>query len=55
MSFYKAAIFRSMEYLGGFVLPTGEPPRFAELKIHVKQDADRRIPPGRDPGSGGAW
>ncbi|MEM7069707.1 MAG: hypothetical protein AAF478_12570 [Pseudomonadota bacterium] len=29
--------------------------RFVELKIHVKQDANRRIPPGRDPGSGGAW
>lgn len=27
----------------------------AELRIHVKQDANRRIPPGRDPGSGGAW
>jgi hypothetical protein len=25
----------------------------AEIKIHVKQDADRRIPPGRNPGSGG--
>ena len=26
----------------------------AEIRIHVKQDADRRIPPGRNPGSGGA-
>ena len=29
--------------------------RPAELRIHVKQDANRRIPPGRNPGSGGAW
>lgn len=28
--------------------------RFAESKIYVKQDAYRRIPPGRNPGSGGA-
>lgn len=27
----------------------------AEIRIHVKQDANRRIPPGRNPGSGGAW
>ncbi len=26
----------------------------AEIKIHVKQDANRRIPPGRNPGSGSA-
>jgi len=26
----------------------------AEIRIHVKQDANRRIPPGRNPGSGGA-
>lgn len=25
----------------------------AEIRIHVKQDAHRRIPPGRNPGSGG--
>jgi len=29
--------------------------RLAELRINVKQNAHRRIPPGRDPGGRGTW
>ena len=42
----------------GFAGSTGPgimPVRLAESKINVKQNANRRIPPGRDPGGSGAW
>ncbi len=52
---FKKAAFEFIESMMGFDTLHAERYRFAELKINVKQDASRRIPPGRDPGSGGAW
>jgi hypothetical protein len=46
-----------MQSLTSFLqnLPLIPEQRSAEIRIHVKQDVDRRIPPGRNPGSGSTW